>query len=430
MSFSTRLKKLTDYVYSPTNPASEDAIREQIDDSIQEVYSNTQSALTSKTLGDAGSNLVGHNSASITADNVGDALEENRTAITDIVLGEIPDNTLTELKMAAEMKKQSGGVAKFDDLGDISALDTTNKDSAVVAINEVNENTNIIRASKLSTGTANAITLDTLGEFDRTLDGNILPFTPSLTNTGAVTISEDSQTAKAVKKFNIDTDAFVDVDAGDIKKNTPTSLTWSVSDDFFIYAPKGGANPMEEWDNPTSSYSAPQAATLALRTSVVGSGWIIAICNPTFQTPKFRLVVDGSDQIGDASNGAPHQAFNHIMAMIRFETGFSYYDDILNTMQIYYVLGDDFEIAIPKTVASGNIKVTTNSLINVTGKGWLYGGFAGNNGATIEIDSVDVGPNRDTPTFATMFKFENSLNFKHQYAVGTSGVTLNYTLLP
>lgn len=33
-----RLKKLTDYTYSPTNPASEDAIRLQIDDAIQEVY--------------------------------------------------------------------------------------------------------------------------------------------------------------------------------------------------------------------------------------------------------------------------------------------------------------------------------------------------------------------------------------------------------
>ena len=33
-----RLKKLTDYTYSPTNPSSEDAIRSQIDDSIQEVY--------------------------------------------------------------------------------------------------------------------------------------------------------------------------------------------------------------------------------------------------------------------------------------------------------------------------------------------------------------------------------------------------------
>lgn len=33
-----RIKKLTDYSYSPTNPASEDAIRAQIDDAIQEVY--------------------------------------------------------------------------------------------------------------------------------------------------------------------------------------------------------------------------------------------------------------------------------------------------------------------------------------------------------------------------------------------------------
>ena len=49
MGFLTRLKKLTDYLYSPTNPASEDAIRGQVDDSVQEVYDNTQSALASTT---------------------------------------------------------------------------------------------------------------------------------------------------------------------------------------------------------------------------------------------------------------------------------------------------------------------------------------------------------------------------------------------
>lgn len=36
-----RVKKLTDYTYSPTNPSSEDAIREQIDDAIQEVYDDS-----------------------------------------------------------------------------------------------------------------------------------------------------------------------------------------------------------------------------------------------------------------------------------------------------------------------------------------------------------------------------------------------------
>lgn len=46
-----RTKKLTDYTYSPTNPASEDAIRTQIDDSIQEVYDfTTTSDLVSTTV--------------------------------------------------------------------------------------------------------------------------------------------------------------------------------------------------------------------------------------------------------------------------------------------------------------------------------------------------------------------------------------------
>lgn len=112
--------------------------------------------------GSKGSNTIGHNSANVTADNVGDALEENAQAIDGIdsqsvkltgnqtvagvktfssspvipetptqdtqaaskgyvddvvagvTLGQIPDNSLTESKMANEMKKQSGGVAPYD----------------------------------------------------------------------------------------------------------------------------------------------------------------------------------------------------------------------------------------------------------------------------------------------------------------------------
>lgn len=102
MSFATRLKKLTSYIYSPTDPASEDAIREQIDDSIQEVYDNTTEVLVSTTLGNSGSNTVGHNSTSVTADNVGDALEENRQEINRLL--PVPDDSITDDKLAPNIK--------------------------------------------------------------------------------------------------------------------------------------------------------------------------------------------------------------------------------------------------------------------------------------------------------------------------------------
>lgn len=41
----TRLKKLTDVTYSPPNPSSETAIREQVDGAIQEVYDMLASVL-------------------------------------------------------------------------------------------------------------------------------------------------------------------------------------------------------------------------------------------------------------------------------------------------------------------------------------------------------------------------------------------------
>jgi len=117
--------------------------------------------LADETANNSGSNTIGHNSTSITADNAGDALEENRVAIdaletadtnnvkltgnqtiagtktfsSNIVVPEvpaldthatskayvdsqspltIPNDSLTELKMAPEMKKQAGGVSPYE----------------------------------------------------------------------------------------------------------------------------------------------------------------------------------------------------------------------------------------------------------------------------------------------------------------------------
>ena len=169
--------------------------------------------LADESVGNSGSNTIGHNSTTVTADNVGDALEENAQAISGAILGQIPDNTLTEAKMAAEMKKQAGGVAKYNDLEGL-------------------------RIAELDTGVADAYVVTTVGPFVRT-DGNTLPFIPANNNTGASTINEDTNGVAPIQKY-VD-GAWVAIEEGDLKKFQQVSLVWNTSESAFQLAPKGGA---------------------------------------------------------------------------------------------------------------------------------------------------------------------------------------------
>jgi len=90
--------------------------------------------------------------------------------------------------------------------------------------------------SKTDTGTANSYVVNTNGTFDLTIDGNTLSFIPINSNTGASAIVVDSQASKAIKKYG--TTNFIDLQAEDIKKYNKVDLVWSVSNGFFIFAPK------------------------------------------------------------------------------------------------------------------------------------------------------------------------------------------------
>jgi len=84
-------------------------------------------ALESVLLNDSGSNTIGHNSASITAQNVGAALEETYQAAILAQGGDILDNSLTVAKMANEMKKGiAGGTAEYDVVDGMSTNVTAN----------------------------------------------------------------------------------------------------------------------------------------------------------------------------------------------------------------------------------------------------------------------------------------------------------------
>ena len=74
---------------------------------------------------------------------------------------------------------------------------------------------------------------DTTSSFDFAVDGNVVRLNPNFTNTGTCTIAVDG-TTKNIRKFDIDTDTYVVLEAGDIKKNNPTELRYDVSEGFFV----------------------------------------------------------------------------------------------------------------------------------------------------------------------------------------------------
>lgn len=106
----TRTKKLTDASYSPTNPASESAIRLQIDDSINEVLTlldagkqETSSAVTTNTPQTVTGVKTFSTSPIVPAPSVsGDVATKGYvdTTIGAVVLGQIPDTTITPAKLS------------------------------------------------------------------------------------------------------------------------------------------------------------------------------------------------------------------------------------------------------------------------------------------------------------------------------------------
>lgn len=132
---------------------------------------------------------------------------------------------------------------------------TVSVDGNDVTINSTAIESSIVDSFYTTTGLVNNMVVSTSNTFDNTVDGCILNVISNLTNTGSVLITVDDLTAKAVKKFDIDSDVYVDLASGDLKKNTPATLIWSLSNDFFVYAPKvtitGASN---EW-TPDSTWA-------------------------------------------------------------------------------------------------------------------------------------------------------------------------------
>ena len=101
------------------NPANGTAARKQIQDILDQIKDYMNSTLVaelgSATDSDSGADNVG---ATAVAAGFGSTVQSNMeaiyAAITGVVLGSIPNDSLTEAKMAAAMKKAAGGVAEYD----------------------------------------------------------------------------------------------------------------------------------------------------------------------------------------------------------------------------------------------------------------------------------------------------------------------------
>ena len=375
MSFATRLKKLTDYIYSPTNPASEDAIRGQIDGSVQEVYDNVVNVLESTTQGASGAYNIGINSVGVTASNVEDAVAEVQANISGATLGEIPNNTLTEAKMAAEMKKQAGGVYPYDD-GDTNATNIANNTGNITTLeNELD----ILRTAKDSTGTVNAYILDTPAVFDYTVDGNLVNFNPNFTNNGAATIAIDG-TTKSIKKFDIDTDAYVILEEGDIKKNNPLTLRFDVSEDFFVLAPKTGA---EKRGNLILNVSGTGTAIVTQTVNYSGKGRVKSIINTAAAVYEWYMVIDG---VRYPTTGNYEFTNDQGVYMdFPFENSFEFYSENARIVPLYT---EDGTLKCPTTFSSAALSTLK---LSVSGSGRINGLSIGNGSRyQLLIDGVQV----------------------------------------
>ncbi len=196
------------------------------------IYNQTQineilNALKSILLGDDGALTIGINAVGITANNVNAAIAEVQANVAGATLGLIPDNSLTESKMVDAMKKQAGGVAEFDTV----TTNTTNIGTNATNIGIIEDELDIVRTAKDSTGTLDAYILDTPATFDYTIDGNLVNFSPNFTNAGSATISIDG-TTKAIKKPSGST--FIILSKNDIKEKHTTKLRYNVSESCFV----------------------------------------------------------------------------------------------------------------------------------------------------------------------------------------------------
>jgi len=227
------------------------SLKTTFDESGNDIKAYVNTVLTEELNGSDGANKIGLTNPNLSADNVGDGVEEVRQIAVQAQSGTILPNSITNEQLSADVK-----------VGSLGSLTTTNKTSVTASINELDAevgantgniatntanisttalNLDILRTAKITTGSSVALTVDTDGTFDLTRNGNILHIIPNVTSTGGMTINVDGQGAIGIRKAN-DAGTLVALEAGDIKINVPTQLVRDTVNNFFVYAPRGGSN--------------------------------------------------------------------------------------------------------------------------------------------------------------------------------------------
>ena len=413
-----RTKKLTDYTYSPTNPASEDAIRSQIDDAIQEVYDDSaRSAGTVNTTGDQTIADIKTFTSSPIAPTPTTANQVSNKAYVDgvAISATIPLDSLTDDYLSSTPGNIKPRVATLETDFSTAQTDITNLQTATGLIET---DIDIITTAVSDTGTVNNIVIATAGTFDLTKNKNVTPFIiPLFTNTNAtVNIAVDGQANKLIKKAN-DTGTLVALEVGDIKKNVPIQLVWDSVSDFFIFAPKGGA----KYFVATPKYAGNTSTTsMTQRLNVTGSGWIVGVHVNTSAVAdgNWRVDLDGVNPM-ISTNKTTMSYQGSLLLLWRYNSGFQFYSAVsadyisisyiqdLGTKNIEKGLG-----TFRNATASATISATTQ-VLSVTGAGVLTGlsrQYTTSVGYDVVIDGVEVLTDvRVDHTMLLMFPFTTSL---------------------
>lgn len=395
-----RTKKITDSAYTPTVATSEANIRLQVDGSISEILDMLFSTEEGK-----GASQVGvYNSGYTDLQTFVEAVEAAGTG-TIPPAGSVTDNMLVDT--AGQIK-------------DRVATNTTDIGTNLTSIGTNTTNLDILRKAKLDTGVADAYIVNTEGTFSR-VDGNILPFIPSNTNTGASTMNEDGNGVANIKKY-VDS-AWVALEEGDLNKFQQVLLAWNATESAFQLAPKGG-NPIKSWENATQYNNVGLISSAVTdRLTVSGSGWVVAMTARA--SDNIRLTIDGVVVIGSATQSVATGSTNTRFGIFRFNSSFTF-SSTSNFVDVSYLIGDSFSKS-KSLLYAVNSGTATTSRVNVTGKGWIYGINCPSvsQSVTLVVDGVNVVSNKSlSSSFPMIVRFESSFELFSNNDL----VNINYVL--
>jgi hypothetical protein len=326
------------------------SLKTTFDESGNDIKAYVNTVLTEELNGSDGANKIGLTNPNLSADNVGDGVEEVRQIAVQAQGGTILPNSITNEQLSADVK-----------VGSLGSLTTTNKTSVTASINELNAevgantgniatntanistnalNLDILRTAKITTGSSVAIAVDTDGTFDLTRNGNILHIIPNVTSTGGMTINVDGQGAIGIRKAN-DAGTLVALEAGDIKINVPTQLVRDTVNNFFVYAPRGGGS------------------KTATATTQTGSTGILTVTGLKFRP---RLVI---------FHLVSTNTTNRLQYGVLDDVGFSYFNGNTGKSLIVKDLNGTYTVTPSTTNTITNDGFSVSSLLNSTNYLWV-----------------------------------------------------------